>query len=74
MRHRTATQARMVSVTGHGTPSWVRDQLGYNPTIAQYREAMGIDWMNRDGTGRSPPTEWIGHHLLAELGYGAWAK
>jgi len=29
----------VVSVVGHGTPSWVKQQLGYNPTIQQYREA-----------------------------------
>lgn len=31
------------SVVGHGTPTWVRQRLGYNPTIADYRSAMGID-------------------------------
>jgi len=31
----------VVSVVGHGTPSWVREQLGYNPTISDYRTANG---------------------------------
>ena len=45
----------VVSVVGHGTPSWVRKQLGYNPTIAHYRAAMGIDWMNREELSQAIP-------------------
>jgi hypothetical protein len=45
----------VVSVVGHGTPSWVREQLGYNPTIADYRAAMGIDWMNRNELSQAIP-------------------
>jgi DNA (cytosine-5)-methyltransferase 1 len=58
------------SVVGHGTPSWVREQLGYNPTIADYRESMGIDWMNRNELSEAIPpayTELIGHQLLQHL-------
>lgn len=60
----------VVSVVGHGTPSWVRKKLGYNPTIAQYRAAMGIDWMNRNELSQAIPpayTEFIGRQLLAAL-------
>jgi len=60
----------VVSVVGHGAPSWVREQLGYNPTIAQYRAAMGIDWMNRNELSEAIPpayTEWIGGHLLRQF-------
>jgi DNA (cytosine-5)-methyltransferase 1 len=60
----------VVSVVGHGTPSWVRRQLGYNPTIADYRAAMGIDWMNRDELSQAIPPAYctyIGHHLIDAL-------
>jgi DNA (cytosine-5)-methyltransferase 1 len=60
----------VVSVVGHGTPSWVREQLGYNPTIADYRAAMGIDWMNRNELSQAIPpayTEHIGRQLIAHL-------
>ena len=59
-----------ISVVGHGTPSWVRAKIGRNPTIAEYRESMGIDWMNRNELSQAIPpayTEWIGRQLLAAL-------
>ena len=60
-----------ISVVGHGTPTWVRQKLGYNPTIAQYREAMGgIDWMNRNELSQAIPppyTEHVGRALLEHL-------
>lgn len=60
----------VVSVVGHGTPTWVRQKLGFNPTIRDYREAMGISWMNRGELSQAIPpayTEFIGRHLMAAL-------
>ena len=60
----------VVSVVGKGTPSWVRKVLGYNPTIQQWRDAMGIHWMRREELSQAIPpayTELIGHGLRARL-------
>ena len=58
------------SVVGYGTPTWVREKLGYNPTIQQYRASMGIDWMNRNELSQAIPpayTEFIGKQLIEHL-------
>lgn len=63
-------RAPAISVVGHGTPSWVRKTLGRNPTIAEYRACMDIDWMNRDELSQAIPpayTEYIGTQLLPLL-------
>lgn len=60
----------VVSVVGHGTPTWVRERLGFNPMIKHYRAAMGIDWMNRSELSQAIPpayTEWIGKQLIGQL-------
>jgi DNA (cytosine-5)-methyltransferase 1 len=70
LRYQHAHTGPVVSVVGHGTPSWVREQLGYNPTIADYRAAMGIDWMNRNELSQAIPpayTELVGAALLQQL-------
>lgn len=59
-----------LAVTGHGAQAWVRQKLGYSPTIAQYREIMGIDWTNRDELSQAIPpayTEYIGTQLLSAM-------
>jgi DNA (cytosine-5)-methyltransferase 1 len=60
-----------LSVVGHGTPTWVRQQLGYNPTIADYRAAMGMDWTNRDELSQAIPpayTQYLGRRMLEAIG------
>ncbi len=64
----------VVSVVGHGTPTWVRQKLGFNPTIKHYRDAMGIDWMNRDELSLAIPpaySEFIARAFLATQKEGA---
>lgn len=60
----------VVTVAGHGPPSWVREGVSEPVTVADWRRAMGIGWMTRDGLAQAIPpayTELIGKALLAEL-------
>jgi DNA (cytosine-5)-methyltransferase 1 len=64
--HRTP----VVTVAGHGPPSWVREGVSEPVTVADWRRAMGIGWMTRDGLAQAIPpqyTELIGRDLLAEI-------
>lgn len=60
-----------VVVTGHGTPTWSRKKNGGKCyRIEEVREAMGIDWMNRDELSQAIPpayTEFIGRELIKYL-------
>jgi DNA (cytosine-5)-methyltransferase 1 len=61
---------KTIGVYGHGTNSWHRKKLGRNLTIAEQREAMGIDWMNRKELAQAIPpayTQFIGEQLAAHL-------
>lgn len=59
-----------VSVVGNGTPSGNRKTIGRNPSIAEKREAMGIDWMTRKELSEAIPpayTKFIGEQFLAQV-------
>ncbi len=63
----------VVTVAGHGPPSWVREGVAVPVTTADWRRAMGIDWMTRDGLAQAIPpayTEFIGRELLQALEAG----
>lgn len=56
-------KARVVTVAGHGND-------GPGGRVADWRKAMGIDWMTRDELAQAIPpvyTEFIGGQLLAHL-------
>ncbi len=59
-----------ITVVGHGTPSWSREALGFNPTMREKREAMGITWTDRGELSEAIPpayTEFLGARLLAQM-------
>lgn len=63
-------KVQTITVVGNGTPSWSRAALGRNPTIKEKREAMGIDWMNRNELSQAIPpayTEFIGKQLIQHI-------
>jgi DNA (cytosine-5)-methyltransferase 1 len=65
--HRTG---KTIGVYGHGTNSWHRELLGRNITIAEQRQAMGIDWCTREELAQAIPpayTKFLGSQLLAAL-------
>ena len=60
----------VVSVVGHGTPSGTARPYRGGAFAPLARQAMGIDWMNRDELAQAIPpryTEFIGEQLLAAL-------
>ena len=60
----------VITVAGHGPPSWVREGVAVPVTTADWKRAMGIDWMTRDGLAQAIPpayTRFIGGELLTHL-------
>jgi DNA (cytosine-5)-methyltransferase 1 len=60
----------VVTVAGHGPPSWVREGVAVPVKVADWRRAMDIDWMTRDGLAQAIPpayTEYLGARLLEHL-------
>lgn len=59
------------SKAGHWKPGTIISVSGNCAPISRAREAMGIDWMNRDELAEAIPpayTEFIGSQLLAQIG------
>jgi DNA (cytosine-5)-methyltransferase 1 len=60
-------RGKTIGVYGNGVNSWHRKKFGYNPSTAQMRIAMDIDWMVRKELSQAIPpayTEWIGAQLI----------
>lgn len=57
----------VITLTGHGTTTGNRLTHGRNISVREMREAMQIDWMNRDELSQAIPpayTEFIGRKIL----------
>lgn len=60
----------VITVAGHGPPSWVREGVAVPVTTADWKRAMGIEWMTRDGLAQAIPpayTRFIGGQLIEHL-------
>lgn len=60
-----------IGVYGGGTNAWHRMKWGRCVGVKECREAMAIDWMNRQELNQAIPpayTEFIGHQLLHAIG------
>lgn len=67
------TDRLTIGVYGHGTQKYLVEKLGRCTRIHEKREAMGIDWTNRDELSQAIPpayTEWIGERLMEYLRSG----
>lgn len=74
---RAKSLSRVVSVAGHATPPTrlksvvsVHGSSGGKGGVAEWRRAMGIDWMTRDELAQAIPpvyAEHIGHQLMQVL-------
>lgn len=60
-------RGQTVGVYGNGTNSWYRKKFGRNLTVAEMREAMGIDWMSRAELNQAIPpayAQFIGEQMM----------
>jgi DNA (cytosine-5)-methyltransferase 1 len=67
-------EGETMGVYGHGNNASHRERLGRNLTVAEMREAMGIDWMTREELSQAIPpayTQFVGEQLLAAIGAAA---
>jgi DNA (cytosine-5)-methyltransferase 1 len=63
------TQDRVVGVYGHAGGSSKRDGLKFGG-VAEWREAMGIDWMTGDELAEAIPpayAQWIGEQMMPHV-------